>query len=238
FFDVNMETAVKNFQRIFNLTPDGIVGKATWYKIKSIFNGIKGLAELQSEGLTQGETARVYAKALQPGDEGVQVKLIQYYLSVLAFFDENLPMPSGTGVYDAKTENAVREFQAQQGLAVDGIVGRQTWNALLAAYDRTIASIPAEYLTSADEIYPGKFLALGQSGTDVESLQKFLLQAAQAEPALPKVEVTGTYDAQTAAAIRAVQEMEGLPQNGVTGPLTWDAVVSLAKRGRAASAAS
>ncbi|MDD3244448.1 MAG: peptidoglycan-binding protein, partial [Eubacteriales bacterium] len=91
FFDVNMETAVKNFQRIFNLTPDGIVGKATWYKIKSIFNGIKGLAELQSEGLTQGETARVYAKALQPGDEGVQVKLIQYYLSVLAFFDENLP---------------------------------------------------------------------------------------------------------------------------------------------------
>lgn len=230
FYDVNTEQAVKNFQRIFNLTPDGIVGKSTWYQIKSIFNGVKGLSELQTEGLTESEVARVYAKALVPGDSGAQVKILQYYLSVLAYFDENLPMPSGSSVFDEKTEKAVREFQAQQGLTVDGIVGRQTWNALLAAYNRTIASIPQEYLVSADEIYPGKFLAPGQSGREVEALQKFLVRASDNLPEIPKVAVTGAYDDQTAAAVRAVQAMEDLPQNGVTGPLTWNAVVSLAKR--------
>ena len=50
-FDVPMEEAVKSFQQIFNLTPDGIVGKATWYKIKQIYNGVKGLSELTGEGL-------------------------------------------------------------------------------------------------------------------------------------------------------------------------------------------
>lgn len=230
FFDVNMETAVKNFQKIFNLTPDGIVGKSTWYKIKSIFNGVKGLAELETEGLTQSEVDRIYSKELRLGDTGPQVKIIQYYLSVLAYFDENLPMPSGTGTFDEKTQRAVREFQDQQGLTVDGVVGRETWNALLGAYDRTIASIPKEYMASADEIYPGKFLAPGQSGREVEALQKFLLQASKNVPEIPAVEITGTYDEQTAAAVRAVQALEELPQNGVTGPLTWNAVVSLAKR--------
>ncbi len=165
-----------------------------------------------------------------PGDAGEQVKLIQYYLSVLAFFDENLPMPSLNGVFDEKTEQTVREFQAQQGLNIDGIVGRQTWNALLTVYDRTISSIPPQYMVSTDEIYPGKFLALGQSGREVKILQEFLVQAAQNMPEIPAVEVTGNYDAQTEAAIRVVQAMEDLPQNGVTGPLTWNAVVSLAKR--------
>lgn len=230
FFDVNMEQAVRNFQKIFNLTPDGIVGKGTWYQIKSVFNGVKGLAELESEGLTESEVARVYSNALRPGDSGPQVKVIQYYLSVLAYFDSNLPMPSGSGTLDDKTEKAVREFQAQQGLSVDGIVGRDTWNALLRAYDRTIASIPPEYLSAADEIYPGKFLAPGQSGDEVRALQKFLALAAQNTPEILPVEVTGTYDEQTTAAVRAVQALEELPQNGVTGPLTWNAIVSLVKK--------
>ena len=230
FFDLETERAVKNFQRIFNLTPDGIVGKATWYKIKSIFNGVKGLAELETEGLTQEETARVYSKELLPGSSGVQVRVLQYYLAVLAYFDDDLPMLTITGTYDAATEAVVRAFQTQQGITVDGVVGRETWNAILRAYDATIASVPAQYRTEADEIYPGKFLARGQSGPEVESLQRFLVRAAETTPEIPSVGVTGTYDEQTAAAIRAVQKMKGFPVNGVTGPLTWDAVVTLAKK--------
>ena len=39
-FDQETEDAVRAFQRIFNLEEDGIVGKATWYKIKMIYNGV------------------------------------------------------------------------------------------------------------------------------------------------------------------------------------------------------
>lgn len=230
FYDVNTEQAVKNFQKIFNLTQDGIVGKATWYKIKSIFNAVKGLAELESEGLKLEDVDRIYSKTLSPGDAGPQVKIIQYYLSAISYFDDDLPMPSGNSVFDEKTEQAVRAFQAQQGLAVDGIVGRDTWNALVKAYDQIVASIPSQYGESADEIYPGRFLAPGQSGKEVRILQGFLVRAAQNVPDIPSVEVTGTYDAATEKAVRAVQTLEGLPVNGVTGPLTWDAIVNLAKR--------
>ncbi|NLU24995.1 MAG: spore cortex-lytic protein [Clostridiales bacterium] len=230
FYDVNTEQAVKNFQKIFNLTQDGIVGKATWYKIKSIFNAVKGLAELESEGLKLEDVDRIYSKTLSPGDTGPQVKIIQYYLSAISYFDDDLPMPSGNSVFDEKTEQAVRAFQAQQGLAVDGIVGRDTWNALVKAYDQIVASIPSQYGESADEIYPGRFLAPGQSGKEVRILQGFLVRAAQNVPDIPSVEVTGTYDAATEKAVRAVQTLEGLPVNGVTGPLTWDAIVNLAKR--------
>ena len=121
-------------------------------------------------------------------------------------------------------------FQEQQGITVDGVVGRETWNAIVKKYDQTLASIPLEYRESADEIYPGKFLALGQSGNEVEILQQFLLKASQIFPNIPTVAVTGNYDELTASAVRVVQEMEGLPVNGVTGPLTWDSIVSLSKR--------
>ncbi len=231
FFDVPMEEAVRSFQRIFNLTEDGIVGKATWYKIKSIFNGVRGLAELDAEGLTEEDVSREFSTALRPGDSGVQVQQIQYYLSVLAYFDEELPLPGRSGTYDATTEAAVRAFQRQQGLTEDGIVGRETWNAIIRDYDQTRNSIPAEAGVSADEIYPGRVLTPGQTGRDVEVLQRFLIQAAQNVPEIPLIDASGVYDPATEAAIRVVQGLEGIPQTGVTGALTWDAVVSLAKDG-------
>ena len=49
-FGTSTENAVKTFQRIFNLTSDGVVGKSTWYKISYIYVAVKKLAELTSEG--------------------------------------------------------------------------------------------------------------------------------------------------------------------------------------------
>lgn len=39
------EEAVKTFQRVFKLTPDGIVGFRTWYKISEIYVGVSRIAE-------------------------------------------------------------------------------------------------------------------------------------------------------------------------------------------------
>lgn len=45
-FDEATEEAVRTFQQIFNLTQDGIVGKATWYEISRIYVAVTKLAEL------------------------------------------------------------------------------------------------------------------------------------------------------------------------------------------------
>ena len=75
-FDGDME-AVRVFQQIFNLAQDGIVGKATWYKIKQIYNGVKQLSDLSSEGLTISELQRRYAEELRLGDSGIGVRTVQ-----------------------------------------------------------------------------------------------------------------------------------------------------------------
>ncbi len=224
-FDVETEQAVENFQRIFNLTPDGIVGKATWYKLKAIFNAVKGLAELESEGLTPEEVERVYADLLREGDRGIGVATLQHYLLVLATFDNTLPMVEETGVFGPETTAAVRAFQEQQGLAVDGIVGRQTWNALVREYDRVIASLPPT--ADASELYPGRFLTPRQEGENVRALQVLLERASEVREFMPPVLVDGIYGSQTEAAVRAAQAWAGIPQNGVVGPVTWDVIVFL-----------
>lgn len=49
-FGQETDDAVREFQRIFKLTADGIIGKATWYRIAYLYNSVKRLSELDSEG--------------------------------------------------------------------------------------------------------------------------------------------------------------------------------------------
>lgn len=58
-FDIGTEEAVREFQKIFNLQQDGIVGKATWYKVRRIYNAVMQLAELFGEPITPEEAERI-----------------------------------------------------------------------------------------------------------------------------------------------------------------------------------
>ena len=226
-YGTETEAMVRRFQQIFNLAVDGIVGKATWYRIKSIFGAVKGLSELAGEGLRLEEVDRIFVSPLRLGDTGEPVQIIQYYLSLLAYFNSSLPLVSINGVFDEATDAAVRAFQQEQGLAVDGIVGERTWNALTESYRDLWTSLPAQALELSDELYPGIFLTPGQRGPEVSALQRNLIRAAELNTFVPAVTVTGVYDDATEAAVRAVQADAGLDVNGITGPLTWDAVVRL-----------
>ena len=75
YFGQETEDAVREFQRIFNLTSDGIVGKATWYAILRIYNSVKRLSELNSEGISLEEVSRQYPELLTIGSEGDGIRL-------------------------------------------------------------------------------------------------------------------------------------------------------------------
>ena len=59
-FSFDTDAAVRAFQSIFGLTEDGIVGRATWYKIQLIYNSVKKLNELNSEGISPEDITDVY----------------------------------------------------------------------------------------------------------------------------------------------------------------------------------
>lgn len=227
YFEQTTQTAVKQFQKIFNLVQDGIIGKDTWYKIKQIYNGIKGLSELYSEGITISEIERKYERLLKLGTRGPSVRILQYYLQFLSFFNLKLPYVSMDGIFGQETYDAVLTFQSLYGLEVDGIVGKNTWDMIQDAYIGVLNSLPDEYRSYSSLLYPGYIITTGASGKVVEQIQTFLKTIANNNPAVPQVTVDGYYGNQTKNAVLAVQKLQGLEQNGQVGVLTWNAIVNL-----------
>ncbi|MEE1065776.1 MAG: peptidoglycan-binding protein [Acutalibacteraceae bacterium] len=226
-FEQSTLNAVRKFQSVFNLAQDGIVGKQTWYKIKYIYNGIKGLSELYSEGLSLSDTQRQFSRVIRRGDRGVPVRTLQYYLAFLGFFNPDLPQISVDGIFGQETYDAVLTFQKKYGLTVDGIVGRSTWNAIQDAYEGIIRTLPPNYKNYSDLIYPGYFITTGSKGNVVRQLQTYLRVIGQNNDAVPLITVDGDYGNRTKAAVEAVQRLNGLEPNGQVGPVTWNAIIEL-----------
>lgn len=133
-FGQQTEATVRSFQRIFGLTPDGIVGPATWYAIVRLYTAVTSLSELRSQG------QRFYAinwsppENLQIGNTGQKVRLLQYMLSVLSSHITTIPPIAVDGVFGSATRAAVLAAQRRFGLPETGTVGAQTWEAIYNQY--------------------------------------------------------------------------------------------------------
>lgn len=224
-FGQDTENAVKTFQQIFNITPDGVVGKATWYRIKRVYFAVKRISELFSEGITVTQAQRQFPSSLEIGDEGVPVRILQFYLRILSNFIPTMPFVADDGVFGQSTRDAVIAFQTYAGLTSDGVVGRTTWNALINAYDDIESTLRNEYNIASSLPSPGNFLTTGSTGNAVELIQRYLQKIARSDSRVPPVSVDGVYGEGTAAAVREIQRQFGLTQTGAIGPLTWDAII-------------
>ena len=224
-FGQETDDAVREFQRIFKLTADGIIGKATWYRIAYLYNSVKRLSELDSEGISLDEVAQQFPPLLSPGDTGDEVRMIQYYLQVVAAYYDTVPPLTTTGVYDDATYQAVMAFQRTFGLTPDGIMGQQTWNELYKAYRGILDSTAV--MEGGVVLYPGTVMRIGSQGEYVQILQEYLAYISEFYPEIPAVQVTGVFGNQTQAAVIAFQNLFGLEAAGIVGPLTWDAIASL-----------
>ena len=133
-FGSRTEASVRAFQQIFGLSPDGIVGSATWYELVRLYTAVTALAELRSQG------QRFYAINWEPpnglsvGDSGEKVRLLQYMLSVLSTYISSIPPLALDGIYGQATRSAVLAAQRWFGLPETGTVGAQTWDAIYNQY--------------------------------------------------------------------------------------------------------
>lgn len=226
FFTVETEASVRAFQEIFNLEPNGIVDESTWYKIKYIYNSVKKISDLNSEGITQEEASLLFPTELKYLDQGPYIRMLQYLLRAIAYFDDEIPTLGTMGtVYDENVVKMVLAFQKKYGLLATGIVDASTWAKLKEVYNNLLNSIPSEYLEYEDEFYGGRILTNGMSGTDVRRFQKFLLQICKNKKNIPGVRVTGTFDDLTEQSVKVLQELLDLPVTGaVTAPVWYDIV--------------
>jgi len=103
-FGATTEAAVKAFQQARGITADGIVGKLTWINVDEAD---------QSEPV------------LKVGSTGLPVRRAQKRMSLVGY-----DVGGVDGRYGTATEAAVKKLQQQRGLAVDGVVGLQTWSVI------------------------------------------------------------------------------------------------------------
>lgn len=141
-FGDSTRAAVTRFQNIFSLSPDGVVGKATWNKLSYIYSSVTRLAELDSEGTSLGIGTVPPSSVLRLGSSGQDVITLQYLLNVAAEFNSAIPAPTQDGNFGRETQQAVMAFQRAAGLSPDGIVGPLTWQALYRTYLGAESVIP------------------------------------------------------------------------------------------------
>ena len=230
YFTIETENAVKKFQEIFNLPVTGKVDKSTWYRIKYIYNAVKKISDLYSEGISIDEATLLFNKNLKLGDSGQYIRTLNYLINVVSYFDSSIPFLDLSGdLFTEDTEDVVKAFQRKYNLDSDGVVDRETWRVLREVYRQTIRNVPSEYYTVLNEFYPGRFLSKGMTGDDIINLQKFLYVICRNSGSIPGVVVNGIFDDLTEQSVKAIQKKYDLEETGVVSPSVWFRIVEMSK---------
>lgn len=211
------ENAVKEFQRLNKLTPDGVVGPSTLARLGSSTAATAVPKNAATPKVTPKPTARVTATPrrtntpkvanvyLSHGSSGANVTQMQNRLISLGYLTGK-----ATGKVDSVTEAAILAFQRRNGLNADGVAGPGTLEKMYSSSARSASS-------SSGVI--GVSLKVGNEGSEVRVLQTKLKSLGYLSGA-----VDGSYGTATEEAVKAFQRANGLTADGKAGAGTLQAL--------------
>lgn len=142
-----------------------------------------------------------------PGDRGTQITEIQQALV------DNGSAILVDGDYGEGTQEAVRAFQRRRGLEADGIVGAQTYEALMGA--AMPKNMSRRYLDMPPRPPVREEVPAVTANNEIEVIQQALKDKGY------NVDVDGVFGVATEQAVRAYQRSKGLEVDGVVGQETF-----------------
>ena len=142
-------------------------------------------------------------------NSGLNVKRLEYMLNALYYSPGTIDT-----TFTTTTRSAVIAFQTDSGLTADGIVGTNTYNALVQAHRFSLQS---------------RVLQQGCEGDDVAELQRRLMRFRNYESgysSIPNISLDGDFGSGTKAAVVKFQQIEGLTDDGIVGSNTYNALLN------------
>lgn len=201
-YDKKMASAVDRFQQQYNLKRTGTVDEETRKKLSTRAADVRKMHdEAGVPALFNGNY-----QLMESGSRSDAVKPLQNALITLGYMTGK-----ATGKYDDKTVEAVKRYQSDHGMYVDGKAG-----------SLTLITIEKSVYTSGG-VKPGtgetggiqRVLRYGDEGTDVTQLQKRLIELGYFTE-----NTSGRYRSSTRSAVKAFQRRNGLTADGVCGEAT------------------
>ena len=165
-------------------------------------------------------TDTVSYPTIKLGSKGSDVKKAQQLLIAKGY---SCGAAGADGDFGAGTYNAVKKFQADNGLEADGIVGAKTWAALLKSEqpkpetkpEQTEPEKPVETTDSAC-IVDLPIIRQGDNGFPVIAVQTLL-----GKHNFNVNYIDGDFGPDTLAKVKAFQKAKGLDADGIVGRDTW-----------------
>lgn len=166
--------------------------------LKSIWSTATILSRREIQEIGPFPLLPVLHENINPENIPREIKRVQDILISKRYLCER----QSTGEFDRATQDAVKNFQRDNGLVADGIVATLTWAALL---------------------YP-RLSRLSQSSEENKSAIR-KLQKNLSEMGLKNVDINGTFDDITERAVKQFQQAYGLQIDGVVGPMTMSTLL-------------
>ena len=198
------------------------------FSTQQILRNYYGNIETVTNAPVRGIVSSYPGSPLRRGSRGPNVVTLQVALNRIAQNYPAIPkIPDIDGIYGLRTEATVRKFQEVFDLATDGIVGPETWYAVVRLY--TAVTRLAELHSYGQRFYsiswnPPESLRQGATGEKVRQLQYMLEVLSTYIPEIPSVTIDGIYGTATRAAVLAAQRRFRLPETGVVDKAVWDQI--------------
>ncbi len=196
-FDTSVLTAVKAFQASAGLTVDGKAGEKTktalYNRTAAIFNG------------------GIPVRQLSSGSRGYDVYVLQQRL-----LDLNYLNIVPTGFMAQNTVTALRYFQLDNALTVNGVLDTNTRRALWPTTTQQALEDAQDATGTVDDPYTEPTLRYGSHGSHVVTAQMYLKAGGYLLGS-----ADGIFGNATMNAVKRLQGDYALTKDGVIGPATW-----------------
>ena len=142
------------------------------------------------------------------------IESLQMMLRNIAGEYEQIPLVVPDGIFGSDTLESVQAFQQRFGLEPDGMVNFETWNKIVEISDGINAAndngrLVLAYNESNTDILPGETV------TELYVIQAMMKALGAVTEGFDDIAVTGTHDIPSVNAVKKIQVVAGLEDNGI-----------------------